>query len=140
MSMTAVEVLDTIIKAGVIIVPGPDRPRLRVPAAVSDLVKPLVQEHREGLRRLIVEHSSKLEAAYRKFWSLPETTDPETFSTAYREIALLETRISPDVAWWVLRATATAFHRESGICPFCRVKGALHLPAAQRELELTERP
>ena len=135
--MTALEALDTIVKAGVRIIPGPDRPRLRVPVSVSERVKPLVQAHREGLWRLIGEHSAALAAAYRSFWSLPETADPETFNTAYREIVLLETRISPDVSWWVLRETAMAYHRESGgICPFCRERGTLHLPAEQPEREL----
>ena len=136
MSMTAVEALDTIVKAGVRIIPGPDRPSLRVPVSVSERVKPLVQAHREGLRQLIGQHASDLEAAYRKFWSLPESASPETIGAAYREIIALETRISPDVSWWVLRATATAYYGETGICPFCREQAALHLPAEQPEQEL----
>jgi len=133
--MTALEALDTIVKAGVRIIPGPDRPRLGVPSTVREQVKPLVHAHREELRRLIGEHSRILEAAYRAFWSLPETSGAETFSTAYREIALLETRIAPDISWWTLRASATAYHAETGICPFCRERGPLHLLAEQVEME-----
>lgn len=136
--MTAVDVLDTLIKNKVEIVPGPGRPIVRVPLSMRERLKPLVLEHREALRQLIGQHSSDLEAAYRKFWSLPETGDPETFSTAYREIVALESRTHPDIAWWTLRATATAYHQETaGVCPFCRQRGPLHLPAEQRELELT---
>jgi len=135
--MTAVDVLDTLIKAKVEIVPGPGRPIVRVPLSLRERLKPLVQEHREELRQLIGQHSAGLEAAYRKRWSLPETTAPDTFLAAYREIAALETRTHPDIAWWTLRETATAYHQETGVCPFCRTRGPLHLPAEQRELELT---
>jgi hypothetical protein len=52
--MTAIQALDTIVKVGVRIIPGPDRPRLGVPSAVREQVRPLVQAHREELRRLIL--------------------------------------------------------------------------------------
>lgn len=131
--MTALEVLDKVLKAGGKVIPDPPRHRVQVPVSL----KPLVAEHREGLRQLIGQHASDLEAAYRAFWSLPQSAPSETFGGAYREIAALESRISPDVSWWVLRKVATAYHQETGTCPFCRERGDLHLPAAQRELELT---
>lgn len=132
--MTAVEVLDRVLKSGGQVLPGPDRPRVLVPTNL----KPLVQEHREGLRRLIGEYSDALAGAYRRYWTLSEADPQETFMAAYREIVTLEARNLPDASWWTLRKTATAFHLETGTCPFCRERGPLHLPAEQRELELME--
>lgn len=75
--------------------------------------------------------------AYRRFWSLPESEPIEVFQAVRREIERLESKADPQTAWRTLRATATAFHAESGICPFCRQAGDLHLPAERIESELS---
>ncbi len=48
--MTVEEVLEMVLAAGGRIVPDPDRPRLLVPTSL----KPLVAEHRDGLRVLVL--------------------------------------------------------------------------------------
>jgi hypothetical protein len=59
-----------------------------------------------------------------------------TFQAAHHEIAKLEAQANPLIAWRTLREAATAFHAESGICPFCWQAGELHLPAETPQLEL----
>ena len=82
--------------------------------------------------------SHELGAAYRRYWSLPESELLETFRAAYREIAGLEAQATPEVAWRILRETATAYHSETGVCPFCRIPGPLHLPADQLSMEFRD--
>jgi hypothetical protein len=79
----------------------------------------------------------ELASAYRRYWTLPETEPLEAFQTAYREISRLEGQTPPGIAWRTLRETASAFHAETGICPFCQTTGDLHLPAEQMSMELT---
>ena len=76
--------------------------------------------------------------AYRRYWSLPETEPVTTFQAAYRGIAFLEGQASPQVAWRILRQAATNYHTETGICPFCRSAGELHLPPEQPMMELVD--
>lgn len=78
----------------------------------------------------------ELAAAYRRYWSLPETEPLEVFQAAYREITRLEGAAHSETAWHTLREAATAYHAETGLCPFCRNLGPLHLPAEQISLEL----
>ena len=80
----------------------------------------------------------ELGTAYRRYRSMPESEPLETFRVAYREIAGLEAQATPETAWRILRETATAFHAETGICPFCRIPGPLHLPADQLSMELRD--
>jgi len=82
--------------------------------------------------------ATTIAAAYRRYWALPETELLETFRLAYAEIARLERETDPEIAWHTLRESATGYHTETGVCPFCRERGDLHLPAEQRELELME--
>jgi len=77
-----------------------------------------------------------LATAYRVYWALPESEPMESFQAAYRDIAMLEAQADPSTAWRTLRETAQAFHTEAQICPFCKVRGPLHLVAEQPELEL----
>jgi len=79
----------------------------------------------------------ELATAYRRYWSLQEDESIQAFQMAYREITRLEARAEPQVAWRILREAAIAHHAETGICPFCRERGPLHLPAEQPELELS---
>ena len=129
--MTAVEVLNLVLKAGGQVIPNLDRPRLLVPLEL----KRIVQEHREGLR-VLVRQSSILADRYREHWSLQEAEPLEVFQAAYRDIVRLETENSPELAWRILRQAATDYHTETGICPFCRISGELHLPAEQISEEL----
>lgn len=77
-----------------------------------------------------------LAKAYRSYWILAESEPLDVFQAAYQEIAKLEAQTAPAVAWRTLREAASAYHAESGTCPFCREAGALHLPAEQITLEL----
>lgn len=114
--MTAIEVLNRVLKAGGHVIPDPERARLLVPQNL----KPIVHEHREALR----------------YWEIEETEPIEIFNAAHRKIASLETQAAPEVAWYTLRDAATAYHAETGLCPFCRERGPLHLPAEQISGEL----
>jgi hypothetical protein len=53
--MTAREVLEEILRAGGRIVPDPEHPRRLIPPQL----KPLVTEHREALRRLVLDTTSE---------------------------------------------------------------------------------
>lgn len=77
-----------------------------------------------------------LSSAYRTYWQTAESAPMERFKEVYAEIAKLETQVDPSVAWRTLRETATAWHTETGVCPFCRLTGELHLPAETPEREL----
>lgn len=84
---------------------------------------------------------AELTSAYRHYWTLPETEPVEIFSLAYQQVRELEAHAPQGVAWRTLRETASAFHAEMGVCPFCRERGPLHLPAEQISMELSgERP
>ena len=80
--------------------------------------------------------SPELAATYQRYWTLPETEPMEVFRAAYREIVKQEAQADPRVAWRTLRDAATGYHTETGICPFCRERGELHLPAEQLAMEL----
>jgi len=79
----------------------------------------------------------ELASAYRRYWNLSETEVRDTALEAkYRgEITRLEVQGDPAVSWLTLRTSATAYHLETGICPFCRERGPLHLLAEQVEME-----
>ncbi len=74
--------------------------------------------------------------AYHRYWSLLESDSVEAFQAAYREIVRLEAQAEPTIAWRTLRDAATAYHAETGFCPFCRNSGPPHLPAEEIGEEL----
>ncbi len=80
----------------------------------------------------------ELTAAYRRYWTIHESAPLEVFHAAYGEIAKLEAQADPQVAWHTLRNAATSYHAETGLCPFCRERGSLHLPAEQISGELLD--
>ena len=132
--MTAVEVLTKMVAAGGKIVPDQAQPRLMVPRRL----RAMVEAHRAELRPL-VRQSLTLADAYRRYWDLSETDFDKAIEAAYRgDITRLEVQGNPALSWWTLRETATAYHGETGRCPFCGTVGALHLPAEQMVMELTE--
>ncbi len=45
--------------------------------------------------------------------------------------------LRPEIAWQTLREAATAYHRRIGVCPFCKGRGPLHLPAEQLTMGLS---
>lgn len=138
--MIAAELIQEVRTAGVTLTPLSDG-RLQAVGRpqVPPALKAALQTHKTEVVALLIE-SETLATAYRRFWSLPEDTEPlEGFQAARREIVRLESKADPVTAWRTLRETATAWHRESGTCPFCRERGALHLPAEQPELELRGR-
>jgi len=141
--MTVTEVLAELAVRGVTLTPEGDMVRYRGPmGAMSPDLKERVAHHKADLLALLRprQHENPgypdLAAAYRRYWTLQETEPMETFRAAYMEIARLEAQANPAVAWYTLRQAATAYHAERGICPFCRVPGALHLPAEHPEQEL----
>ena len=131
--MTAVEVLTKVLKAGGSIAGDYQQPKLRM---VWRDLKPMVEAHREDLRSL-VRQSLTLTAAYRNYWDLSETQvrDKAIEAKCRGEITRLEVQGNPAVSWLTLRASATAYHLETGVCPFCRERGPLHLLAEQVEME-----
>ncbi len=82
--------------------------------------------------------AASLAEAYMAFWTLAEREPLEKFGMVYRHIVRLESATDSRVAWRTLRKSATAYYAGSGICPFCRVRGPLHLPAEEPTLELRE--
>lgn len=81
----------------------------------------------------------ELAAAYRRLWGLSETEvrDKALEARVRGDITRLEVQGNPAVSWLTLRETATAYHAETGRCPFCGKAGPLHLPAEQISLELS---
>jgi len=131
--VTAVEVLTKVLAAGGKIVHDQEQPRLMVPRGL----RPMVEAHRADLRPL-VRQSLTLADAYRRYWDLSETELDKAIEAAYRgDITRLEVQGNPALSWWTLRETATAYHAETGRCPFCGKAGPLHLPAEQISLELS---
>jgi uncharacterized protein YbjT (DUF2867 family) len=138
--MIAAELIQEARTAGVALTPLPDG-RLQVVGRpqVPPTLKAALQTYKTEVVALLIE-SEILAAAYRRFWSLPEDEDrepSEAFQAAYKEIVKLEAKADPQTAWRTLRATATAFHAESGVCPFCKLLGELHLPSEQMNQELS---
>lgn len=84
----------------------------------------------------VVEQSPTLARAYQAYWNTPESESTETFQAAYADIEKLERMAPPVIAWRTLREAATAWHTETGVCPFCGEPGPLHLPAETPEGEL----
>jgi hypothetical protein len=89
-----------------------------------------------GIESLTVNR--ELGVAYRRYWTLSETEPLEVFRQAYLEITSLEVAADPENAWRTLREAATAYHVETGRCPFCGKAGPLHLPADQFSMELRD--
>lgn len=67
-----------------------------------------------------------LARAYRKYWTTPESEPLETFTAILVEIGNLEAALDPAKAIATLEAAARRFHRETGLCPHCRLAGPLH--------------
>ena len=60
--MTAIEALCAIFGAGGKVSPGPERPRLLAPPSM----RPLVEEHREGLLKLVRDHGHCTPEVFRR--------------------------------------------------------------------------
>lgn len=134
--MTPATLLSELQNQGVILEPRGEKLAFGPKEKVTPELKAKIVEHKEDLLRLL-QPDRDLADAYRAYWNLPETEPMETFQTAYAEIVRLESRAEPLTAWRTLRATATAFHAESGVCPFCKLLGELHLPSEQMNQELS---
>jgi hypothetical protein len=67
-----------------------------------------------------------LSQAYRQYWTTPESAPMETFTAILAEIGTLEGQLDPSRAIATLEQSAQSFHRETGICPYCRLVGPLH--------------
>lgn len=67
-----------------------------------------------------------LSQAYRRYWELPETEPLATFTAILAEIGILEAQRNPAMVIGILEAEAQRFHRETGLCPYCRLAGPLH--------------
>lgn len=147
--MTATDVLVELTARGVTLTPEGDRVRYRGPkGAMTPELLEQVTKHKPELLAFFKGKVAEvlpgpsgatdpiLADAYRRYWTLPETEPLEVFQSAYREIARLEAKGDPAVAWATLRETATGYHAETGVCPFCREPGSLHLPAKRPDMEM----
>lgn len=67
-----------------------------------------------------------LAKVYRKYWTTPDKAPMETFTAILVEIGTLEGQLDPAKAVAILEAEAQRFHRERGVCPYCRFAGPLH--------------
>ncbi len=81
---------------------------------------------------------TSLASAYRRYWSLTGAEPLESFREVYGDITRLEAHAEPTIAWRTLRDAATSYHTKTGVCPFCRERGPLHLPAEQISGELLD--
>jgi hypothetical protein len=63
---------------------------------------------------------------YRKYWTVPESEPMATFTAIHAEIATLEAQLDPCKVIDILEMEAKRFHRETGLCPHCRLEGPLH--------------
>lgn len=137
--MTATALLTELKQHGVTLHPKGDRLAFGPREKVSHDLREKIIRYKSELLALL--HSSPpdatLSGAYRRYWSLPESESMEVFQAAYAEIVRLEAQADPQTAWRTLREAAMAWHAESGICPFCRHAGELHLPAQEVERELS---
>jgi len=76
--------------------------------------------------------SPALAAAYRRYWTTPESEPIETFQSLHREIDILERQVGVTVAWQTLEAAARRWYQEKGACPFCMTPGAFHFPEVSK--------
>lgn len=133
--MSTAALIDTLTKQGIELKAEGDKLLFRPSERVPEESRAELRKRKSEVVALLIE-SEALAGAYRRYWTLPETEPMEVFQAAHKEIVRLEAQAEPQTAWRTLRATATIFHAESGICPFCREHGALHFPAERLELEL----
>lgn len=133
--MTPTALLTELQNQGVILQPRGEKLAFGPKEKVTPELRDRIVRHKADLLRLL-QPDRTLAEAYRRYWSLPESEPIEVFQTAYKAIVTLESEANPQIAWRTLRAAATAWHAETGACPFCRERGELHLPAEQPELEL----
>ena len=102
---------------------------------VDQASREVVASFEAGSRGILL--ATPLAAAYRYYWSLPESEPLIAFEAVRDEITALERKADARETWQTLLEAATAYHAETGRCPFCRERGPLHLPAEQPELELS---
>ncbi len=81
---------------------------------------------------------TSLASAYRRYWSMTGAESLETFREVYGEITRLEAQADPQMAWRILREAATTYHAETGVCPFCKERGAVHVPTEDITRELSD--
>ena len=101
---------------------------------VDQASRAAVASFEAGSRDIVL--TTPLAAAYRRYWSLPESEPLTVFEATRDEITALERKADVRETWQTLLEAATAYHAETGLCPFCRNSGPLHLPSEQPELEL----
>lgn len=126
--MNAAELIQEARTSGVTLTPLPNG-RLQAtgrPQVPSEL-KARLREHKAEVLALLT--GTVLAEAYRQYWATPED-DPkiplETFAAILAEIGAIEAELEPCQAIQILETEARRFHRETGICPYCRFAGPLH--------------
>lgn len=134
--MTPTALLSELQSRGVILQPRGEKLAFGPREKVTPELRDRIVKHKTDLLRLL-QPDPTLAQAYQQYWSLPESEPMETFKAAYVEIVRLEAQAEPLTAWRTLRDTATVFHAESGVCPFCKLPGELHLPSEQMNQELS---
>lgn len=74
--------------------------------------------------------ATSLEETCTQYWLLPDEAPVEEYRRLYHAIVELEARLDGTTITETLTRAATAFHRDTGHCPFCRERGPLHLALA----------
>ncbi len=120
--MTPAEVLTKVLEAGGRVIRDPERPRLLVPPPL----KPLVAEHREALRRLILYWQT-----LRRWWELTAqgaAADRTEVERTYQAILRLMDEVGEPQATAIRRQWAREWWEETGICAWCGEQGPYHDP------------
>jgi hypothetical protein len=80
----------------------------------------------ESRMRMARDPGAVLADLYRQFWTTPDREPKETFTAILAEISILEAQLDPGKVIGILEAAAQMYHRETGLCPYCRLAGPLH--------------
>lgn len=124
--MTPTALLSELQNQGVILEPRGDKLAFGPREKVTPDLKAKIVKHKEDLLRLL-QPDRTLAAAYRQYWSLPESEPMTAFQSLHREIDILERQVGADTAWRTLEEAAKTWYQETGACPFCKLAGVFHL-------------
>jgi hypothetical protein len=78
----------------------------------------------------VTETATALAETYTQYWLLPAEAPVEEYRQLYHALLEIEARLDPVTITDTLTEAATAFHRDTDHCPFCRERGPLHLALA----------
>jgi hypothetical protein len=118
--LTALDVLQEVLRAGGRVVGEKEHLQLLVPPAL----KPLAVSHREAIRKLLV-YRDVLRRAY-GIIAADGQADSAEVAAALQEQARLLDEIGLHAATQVGRRAAEDWYRERGACPYCGARGTFH--------------